>query len=112
MHAEAALGRIGLWFIIMLAAIASAVAAADAGFAAHATIIAIVAFAMIWMSASRFDPMGKAQGFFKMPAGPSRYDDDPVRWATLATMFWGLVGLLVGVFIALQLSFPQLNFQP
>ena len=112
MHAEAALGRIGLWFIIMLAAIASAVAAADAGFAAHATIIAIVAFAMIWMSASRFDPMGKAQGFFKMPDGPSRYDDDVIRWGVIATMFWGIAGLLAGVFIAAQLAFPQLNFEP
>ena len=67
MQAETALGRVGLWFLIMLAALAAAVGAADSGFAAHAIIIALVAFVMVWMSASRFDPMGKAQGFFKMP---------------------------------------------
>jgi cytochrome c oxidase cbb3-type subunit 1 len=47
-----------------------------------------------------------------MPPGPSRYDDDVIRWGVIATMFWGVVGLLVGVFIAAQLAFPQLNFEP
>ena len=112
MQAETALGRVGLWFLIMLAALAAAVGAADSGFAAHAIIIALVAFVMVWMSASRFDPMGKAQGFFKMPEGPSRYDDDPIRWGVIATMFWGLAGLLAGVFIASQLAFPWLNIEP
>ena len=112
MNAEAALGRAGLWFLAMLAAIAAAVAAADRGFAASATIIAIVAFVMIWLNASRFDPMGKARGFFRMPEGPARYDDDPIRWGVIATVFWGVVGFLVGVFIALQLAFPALNLEP
>ena len=112
MQAETALGRVGLWFLVMLVAMAAALGAADSGFAAHAWIIAALGFAMIWLSASRFDPMGKAQGFFKMPEGPSRYDDDPVRWGVIATMFWGLAGLLAGVFIASQLAFPWLNFEP
>lgn len=112
MQAEAALGRIGLWFLIMLAAIAGAVAAADSGFAAHATIVAVIAFAMIWISASRFDPLGKAQGFFRMPEGPSRYDDEPIRWGVIATVFWAVVGMLVGLIIALQLAYPLLNMEP
>ncbi|MBX7502511.1 cytochrome-c oxidase, cbb3-type subunit I [Qipengyuania sp. YG27] len=112
MQAEAALGRIGLWFLIMLAAIAAAVAAADSGFAAHATIVAVIAFAMIWISASRFDPLGKAQGFFRMPEGPSRYDDEPIRWGVIATVFWAVVGMLVGLIIALQLAYPLLNMEP
>ncbi|MFM5893202.1 MAG: cytochrome-c oxidase, cbb3-type subunit I, partial [Novosphingobium sp.] len=52
-------------------------------------------------------------GFFHMPDGDSRYDDNPVRWATIATMFWGMAGFLAGLVIALQLAFPaQLNFEP
>lgn len=47
MQAETALGRVGLWFLIMLAALAAAVGAADSGFAAHAIIIALVAFVMV-----------------------------------------------------------------
>ncbi|KZY15931.1 peptidase S41, partial [Erythrobacter sp. HI0038] len=112
MQAETALGRVGLWFLVMLAAMAAALGAADSGFAAHAWIIAALGFVMVWVSASRFDPLGKARGFFKLPDGPSRYDDDPIRWGVIATMFWGLAGLLAGVFIAAQLAFPQLNFEP
>ena len=112
MQAETALGRVGLWFLVMLAAMAAALGAADSGFAAHAWIIAALGFVMVWVSASRFDPLGRARGFFKLPDGPSRYDDDPIRWGVIATMFWGLAGLLAGVFIAAQLAFPQLNFEP
>lgn len=42
----------------------------------------------------------------------SSYNYDIVRYFTLATCFWGLVGMLVGVFIALQMAFPALNFEP
>jgi cytochrome c oxidase cbb3-type subunit 1 len=112
MQAETALGRVGLWFLVMLVAMAAALGAADSGFASHAWIIAALGFVMIWVSASRFDPLGKARGFFKLPDGPSRYDDDPIRWGVIATMFWGLAGLLAGVFIAAQLAYPQLNFEP
>uniref|UniRef100_UPI0037368376 cbb3-type cytochrome c oxidase subunit I n=1 Tax=Qipengyuania sp. TaxID=2004515 RepID=UPI0037368376 len=112
MQAETALGRTGIWFGILLAALIVIATAADRGFAAHATIVAIVALVLTAMSAARFDPLGRAQGFFKMPVGPSRYDDDVIRWGVIATMFWGLTGLLVGVYIALQLAFPQLNFEP
>ena len=112
MHAEAAIGRTGLWFAVLIVSILVFMTAADSGFAAHAVIVGITAFALMAMSAARFDPLGKAQGFFKMPEGPSKYDDDVIRWGVIATMFWGMAGLLVGVFIASQLAFPQLNFEP
>ena len=112
MQAEAALGRVGLWLLIMVLSIVMVATAADSGMAAHATIIGVIAFVMVWVTAAGFDSLGKAQGFFKMPEGPSRYDDDPIRWGVLATMMWALVGLLAGVFIASQLAFPQLNIEP
>ena len=37
------------------------------------------------------------------------YNEDVVRWFTLATVFWGIVGFLVGVYIAFQLAYPVLN---
>ncbi|HRV82353.1 MAG TPA: cytochrome-c oxidase, cbb3-type subunit I, partial [Planctomycetota bacterium] len=37
------------------------------------------------------------------------YDDGIVRKFSLATMVWGLVGMLVGLLIALQLAWPQAN---
>ena len=38
------------------------------------------------------------------------YNDGVVRAGVIATAFWGVVGFLVGVVIAFQLAFPQLNF--
>jgi cytochrome c oxidase cbb3-type subunit I/II len=40
------------------------------------------------------------------------YDDDIVRKFLTATFVWGLVGMLVGLVIALQLAVPALNFGP
>ncbi|HEX6102391.1 MAG TPA: cytochrome-c oxidase, cbb3-type subunit I [Alphaproteobacteria bacterium] len=37
------------------------------------------------------------------------YNEEVVRKFTLATMFWGVVAFAAGVFIALQLAFPELN---
>ncbi|MDJ0949568.1 MAG: cytochrome-c oxidase, cbb3-type subunit I [Alphaproteobacteria bacterium] len=37
------------------------------------------------------------------------YNEEVVRQFTIATVFWGVIGFLVGVVIALQLAFPVLN---
>ncbi len=39
-----------------------------------------------------------------------RYDDAIVRAFSLATIIWGIVGMLVGLIVALQLVLPVLNF--
>jgi cytochrome c oxidase cbb3-type subunit I len=39
-----------------------------------------------------------------------QYSDDVVRLFALAAVLWGVVGMLVGVFIAAQLAWPALNF--
>ena len=38
------------------------------------------------------------------------YDYDVVRYFSIATILWGIVGMAVGVFIAAQLAWPALNF--
>lgn len=40
------------------------------------------------------------------------YNYDVVKKFTLATTFWGVIGMLAGVFIALQMVFPDLNIEP
>ncbi|MDN2567578.1 cytochrome-c oxidase, cbb3-type subunit I [Aquibium sp. A9E412] len=40
------------------------------------------------------------------------YMDGPIRYGAIATLFWGIAGFLVGVIIALQLAFPDLNIEP
>src|SRR6187431_18904 len=38
------------------------------------------------------------------------YEDGAVRLFTLAAVLWGVVGMAVGVLIAAQLAWPELNF--
>ena len=38
------------------------------------------------------------------------YDDKVVRQFAVMTVVWGVVGMLVGVIIAAQLTWPELNF--
>src|SRR3954453_16148857 len=55
-----------------------------------------------------------------MPAGtkgapaedPNAYMDTVVRYGVIATMFWGITGFLVGVVVASQLAWPDLNIEP
>jgi len=39
-----------------------------------------------------------------------RYDDQTVRQFVLASIFWGIIGMLVGAYIASELAFPVMNF--
>ncbi len=41
---------------------------------------------------------------------PETYNDRVVRQFTIATIIWGVVGMLVGALIAAQLAWPALNF--
>jgi len=43
-------------------------------------------------------------------SAPPVYEDGPVRILTLAAVLWGVVGMAVGVLIASQLTWPELNF--
>ncbi|HEY9066141.1 MAG TPA: cytochrome-c oxidase, cbb3-type subunit I [Burkholderiaceae bacterium] len=46
---------------------------------------------------------------FAPPSPSSVYDDAVVRNFSIAAVVWGVVGMLVGVFIAAQLTWPELN---
>jgi cytochrome c oxidase cbb3-type subunit 1 len=47
------------------------------------------------------------------PNGPaSRYENGVVKAGVIASMFWAVAGLLVGVVIALQLAFPNIFYFP
>ncbi len=60
------------------------------------------------------------QRFSKRPAerppleinGLPNYNFGPVKVATLMALFWGLAGMAVGVYIAAELAFPDLNIEP
>ncbi|WP_120077899.1 cytochrome-c oxidase, cbb3-type subunit I [Aurantiacibacter odishensis] len=109
---DATLSRTGMWFAILLLCLAALAGAQDAAFSAHMLVISIAAFiglvATVWNT--EFD--AKTRDVLRLPVDDSRYDDAPVRWGVIATVFWGIAGFLAGLFIALQLVWPELNFEP
>jgi len=40
---------------------------------------------------------------------PVAYEEEVIRWFTIATLFWGVVAFTMGTFIAFQLAYPVLN---
>ena len=109
---DATLFRTGTWFVILLLCLAALANAQDAAFSVHMLVISIAAFiglvATVWNT--EFD--AKTRDVLRIPADDGRYDDAPVRWGVIATVFWGIAGFLAGLFIALQLVWPELNFEP
>ncbi|WP_137157396.1 cytochrome-c oxidase, cbb3-type subunit I [Rhizobium sp. FKL33] len=57
---------------------------------------------------AKFAPAGQVSA----AQAKSEYNDGVVRYGVIATTFWGIVGFLVGVVVALQLAFPDLNIEP
>ena len=101
--------KAGGWLALALAALAMAVFAVDTPFAVHMTIVMIACLLTLWFTMSRADYGAMARGVLKLPDDQGAYDDDPIRWGVIATLFWGLAGMLAGVYIASQLAFPALN---
>jgi len=102
--------KAGGWLGLALLALVMAAVAVDAPFAIHMVIVALACFLMLWATVSRADYEAIARGLLKMPPDQGVYDDDPIRWGVIATLFWGVAGMAAGLFIALQLAFPALNF--
>jgi len=97
----------GAWLIALLLAVGAAAYAVDGGFAAQMWIVAIAALVGLAATLGRTD-YEAALGVTTRPR-PTGYYDNVIRLGVIATVFWGLAGLLVGFYIALQLAFPQLN---
>ncbi len=102
--------RAGGWLILAFLAIIGVALSVDSGFAVHMTIIATAALIALWVTVSKADYAAIGRGILKVPDDQGKYDDDPVRWGIIATIFWGMAGFSVGLLIALQLAFPVLNF--
>ena len=60
------------------------------------------AAAFVWVLRSAHERLQTNEG---------EYMDGVVRAGVIATVFWGVVGFLVGVWIAFQLAFPALNLE-
>ncbi|MEP9399631.1 cytochrome-c oxidase, cbb3-type subunit I [Mesorhizobium sp. KR2-14] len=97
---------IGVTVAAFLALLGAAFAGDDL-FRAHMWVLffALTSGAILLMRNTRFGAAATA-------ADTSEYLDGPIRYGVIATVFWGAVGFLVGVLVAAQLAFPDLNLEP
>ncbi len=99
---------VALFLFLGVAAVLALLATAltdDAAFRFHGYIL--MAASVLALSALT---IGFANGKFR--GDPSRYQDGVIRAGVIATMFWGVIGMTVGVFIAAQLSWPEIFYFP
>ncbi len=105
---ESVVARAGMWLAALFVAIVFFVNAVDTGFAIHMAIFGLAAIAGLVIALRKTDYLAMANGT-RVAVDQSRYDDDLIRAGVILTTFWGCVGFLVGLVIALQLAFPVLN---
>jgi cytochrome c oxidase cbb3-type subunit 1 len=88
---------------------------------AHDSLFQVQMWLLFFMLAGGAILLLRKHSFAPAPAAaPARaraesevdYMDGPIRYGVIATMFWAIVGLIVGVVIAAQLAWPQLNLEP
>jgi cytochrome c oxidase cbb3-type subunit 1 len=97
-----------LFLFLGIAAILALIATAltdDPAFRFHGYIL--MAASVLALSAMT---IGIAHGRFR--SDPGRYQDGVIRAGVIATMFWGVVGMTVGVLIASQLAWPEIFYFP
>ena len=96
-------------------------------------LVGMVAFGALFIAANAADPMMGAHawifffltatgllvtGFWagtlkeRNPFEAAFYEDTIVKFGVAASMFWGIAGFLVGLIIALQLTFPGVFYVP
>jgi len=90
------------WLGLAILALLAAAATSDGPFAVH---MGIFALAGVLAASASIRRAGEAHAAIP----PGEYDDAVIRWGTIATVFWGVVGFLVGLVIAAQLAWPALN---
>lgn len=80
----------------------------DTGFYFHGLLFFLFGVAGIFWLIGRGSE--NAQNRSQPGVAPTGYNEAIIRAGVIASMFWGVVGFLVGVVIAFQLTFPVLNF--
>ncbi len=92
--------QMGLLGLVAILAITLGAKADDLPFAIHMFIFAAAAILAVIMI---------ARNAHKPAASQAEYLDSVVRAGAIATVFWGVVGFLVGLVVALQLAYPAWN---
>jgi len=73
----------------------------------HALVMAAASIAAVFAIGNRY--MDRPAEIPQEIGGKPNYNMGPVKFTTIASLFWGIAGFLIGVIIAAQLAFPLLN---
>ena len=103
--------RAGIWLVLFLLAGICMVNAGDTAFAIQMGTVGVACLIGLLVTVRGANYSALARGFKDVP-DQGIYYDDVIRWGVIATVFWGMAGFLVGVIIALQLAYPQVDFAP
>jgi len=106
------LGEGGSALAFAALAVLSIVVAAKAytpGYAFHAYLFTAASVAAVFFIINRFYERPAAAPPLEIDGKPN-YNMGPVKFASVAAVFWGIAGFTVGLYIALELAFPFLNF--
>jgi cytochrome c oxidase cbb3-type subunit 1 len=105
-------GEGGLALLFAITAVASLIAAAkaeDTAFAFHAYLAAAASVAVVFAILNHYFDRPAALPLQEIGGKPN-YHFGPVKLAVGLAVFWGIAGFLVGVWAALELAWPVLNF--
>ena len=108
---KATLGELALSILMALLAIGSIFIASKAQspeYAFHAYLFASSSVATVFLIISRYYDRPAATPPQTIEGKPN-YNMGPVKFATLAALFWGITGFTVGLYVALELAYPILN---
>jgi cytochrome c oxidase cbb3-type subunit 1 len=105
-------GEISLSAIFVLLAIATAFIATRAytpAYAFHMALFSLSSVLAVVAINMRYDARPIAPTPLAIEGKPN-YNYGPIKFASLAALFWGTAGFAVGLYLALELAFPALNF--
>ncbi|HZP78851.1 MAG TPA: cytochrome-c oxidase, cbb3-type subunit I [Pseudolabrys sp.] len=106
------LGEGGLALAMAALAFVSVVIAAKAytpEYAFHAYLFAAASVAAVFAIVNRYYERPLELPPLEIDGKPN-YNYGPVKFASIAALFWGIAGFTVGLYAALELAFPVLNF--
>ncbi len=105
-------GEVGLSIVLAVLALLTAFVAIKAwtpGYAFHMVLFALASAGGVYAIFRRYNARGDALPPLTLDDGRPNYNFDPVKFATIAAIIWGVAGFSVGLYIALELAFPAFN---
>ena len=77
-------------------------------FAFHAALFSLGSLASIFAIVTHYR-LRSSEPVAQMIDGRPNYNYGPIKFTAIAALFWGIAGFLVGLYLALELAYPQFN---